>query len=105
MLRKLVMGTVLATLMALPATLTASPAMAQMVCSERDKFLKHLGDGYKEAPVAMGLASNGSVLEVLASGKGTWTIILTMPNGTSCVVASGEAWEQVKEKIALGPKA
>ena len=31
----------------------ASPATAQMVCSERDKFLKHLGDGYSEAPIAM----------------------------------------------------
>ncbi len=98
MLRKLVLATVLTGVM-------ASPAMAQMVCSDRDKFLKHLNDGYSEAPVAMGLASNGSVLEVLASGKGTWTIILTMPDGQSCVVASGEAWEQLKEKMAQGPKA
>ncbi len=82
----------------------ASPAVAQMVCSERAKFLKHLGDGYSEAPIAMGLASNGTVLEVLASNKGSWTIILTKPDGMSCVVASGEAWEQVEQHLALGPQ-
>ena len=38
------------------------PAMAQAVCSERGKFLERLATGYEESPVAMGLASNGSVL-------------------------------------------
>jgi len=80
----------------------AGPAMAQTVCSDRAKFLDHLARGYQEAPAAMGLASNGAVLEVLTSESGTWTIILTMPTGTSCVVASGEAWEKV-EKIAMVP--
>ena len=96
MLRRIILASVVA------GTL-ASPATAQMVCSERDKFLKHLGEGYSEAPVAMGLASNGTVLEVLASTKGTWTIILTKPNGLSCVVASGEAWEKIEQHLALGP--
>lgn len=86
------------------AVFVATPAMAQTVCSKRDTFLKHLGEGYAEAPVAMGLASNGSVLEVLASDKGTWTIILTMPDGRSCVVASGEAWEEIENKVAFGPQ-
>ena len=71
------------------------PAMAQVVCSERGKFLERLATGYEESPVAMGLASNGSVLEVLASDGGSWTIIVTTPTGKSCVVASGEAWEEV----------
>ena len=71
------------------------PAMAQVVCSERGKFLERLASGFEETPVAMDLASNGSVLEVLASDDGTWTIIVTTPKGRSCVVASGEAWEDV----------
>ena len=53
---------------------------------------------------ATNLASNGTVLEVLASNKGSWTIILTKPDGMSCVVASGEAWEQVEQHLALGPQ-
>ncbi len=93
--------TILATLAVL---MMASTATAQTMCSKRSKFIDSLAEGYAESPVAMGLVSNGSVLEVLASENGTWTIIVTMPNGLSCVVASGEAWEDV-ERIALGEPA
>jgi hypothetical protein len=97
MLRKTLLATIL-------ATFATSTAMAQTMCNKRDEFLSTLEKGYSEAPVAMGLVSNGSVLEVLASDNGSWTIIVTLPNGTSCVVASGEAWQD-KEKVALGPAA
>ena len=44
--------------------------------------------------VALGLASNGGIVEVLTSDEGgTLTIIITMPNGVSCMVAAGEYWE------------
>lgn len=79
-----------------------NPAGAQAMCNKRSEFLSTLQEGYSEAPIAMGLVSNGSVLEVLASGNGSWTIIVTMPNGTSCVVASGEAWQDT-DKVAPGP--
>ncbi len=81
------------------------PVMAQVVCSERGKFLERLSKGYEEGPVAMGLAANGSVLEVLASNKGLWTIIVTDPVGKSCVVASGEAWESLPILATGGPSA
>jgi hypothetical protein len=86
------------------ATFATSTATAQTMCNKRDEFLSTLQKGYSEAPVAMGLVSNGSVLEVLASENGSWTIIVTLPNGTSCVVASGEAWQDTN-KVALGPAA
>ena len=81
-----------------------SPAQAQMLCGERNNFLKHLGQNYKEAPTAMGLTSTGKVIEVLTSEKGTWTIIITDPDGKSCLVAAGEAWEAI-ERLALKPNA
>jgi len=74
-----------------------SYAEAQVVCSERGKFLERLANRYHEAPVAMGLASNGSIVEVIASESGeTWTIIVTPPKGKSCVVASGTFWERME---------
>ncbi len=85
-------------------TALALPASAQSVCGERNKFLNHLSSGYSEAPVAMGLVSNGSILEVLASKDGSWTIIVTRPDGMSCVVAAGEAWEDMPQ-LAMGPAA
>jgi hypothetical protein len=75
-------------------------ASAQTLCSARSNFLKHLGASHAEAPSAMGLTSSGKVVEILTSEKGTWTIIVTNPDGVSCVVAAGDAWENV-ERIAL----
>lgn len=77
-------------------------ASAQMLCKERSEVIAKLSAGYMEAPVAMGLASNGALIEVLSSARNgeTWTILLTQPNGISCVMATGESWQPV-ERIAL----
>jgi hypothetical protein len=82
------------------------PAMAagSMACSKRDDVLSQLGSKYKEAPSAVGLANNGGLIEVLTSDDGsTWTIIVSMPNGTSCLLAAGENWQPV-ERVAQGPQ-
>ena len=71
----------------------ASVAHGHIMCAERSRVLTDFGAKYKEGPVAMGLASNGTVLEVLTSVKGSWTIIVTGPTGKTCIVASGEAWQ------------
>jgi len=76
---------------------------AQSACFERTALLKYLSGKFKEAPVAAGLAANGSVLELFSSPDGeTWTIVLTHPNGASCVMASGENWS--KNTKAQKPK-
>ena len=87
---------------ALIAAFLASPAMAQSVCGDRGDFLSHLSHNYAEAPVAMGLVSNGTILEVLVSKNGSWTVIVTRPDGTSCLLAAGEAWEELPT-LAAGP--
>ncbi len=87
-------------LLVLPLSL---PAKAQNICTARTEVQGHLDSKYSEAPVAMGLANNGGVIEVLSSGSGTtWTIIITMPNGVSCLLAAGESWESLP-LITAGP--
>ena len=69
----------------------------QQLCNKRSEVLKNLSANYKEAPTALGMASNGGVLEVMTSKDGnTWTILITKPDGTSCLVAMGNSWESVK---------
>lgn len=80
-------------------------ADAQMLCKERSEVLAQLSTGYKEAPTAMGLASNGALIEVLTSsddGK-TFTIIITRTNGVSCVMATGEDWMNVTVAMSTDP--
>lgn len=73
-------------------------ASAQSACFERAALMKHLSGKFEEAPVAAGLAANGSVLELFSSPDGvTWTIVLTQPNGATCVMASGESWMGMKK--------
>ncbi len=87
---------VLAPLTTVSGAMWHSPSHAATVCSTRTNFLDELSSQHRENPIAMGLAANGSVLEVLASKDGTWTILITSPNGTSCVVAVGDSWEALK---------
>ena len=71
-------------------TIVASTAFAAPQCNDRDNVLDLLKNQYSEAPVAIGVANNGGLVEVLSTGDGdTWSIIITTPNGMSCLVAAG----------------
>ena len=85
--------------------LVASSAMAQPQCNERDNVLELLAKKYQETPIAAGVTNTGGLVEVLTDTKGgTWTIIVTTPQGMSCLVAAGEGWRTM-EQIALDPEA
>lgn len=69
-------------------------------CGARKTVLDYLSTKYEEKPVAMGIAANGSLIEVLSSSKGsTFTIIITVPDGKTCMVAAGEGWEDLIAQV------
>lgn len=73
--------------------LVSSPAFAQSNCAPRDQVVKNLSEKYGEYRAAGGLTSNNMVYEVWLSEKTrTWTIVRTMANGMSCIMASGANW-------------
>lgn len=87
----LILGCVLA--------LTSTNVLAQSAsqqCAERKEVVRFLGEKFHENPVSFGVTENGMLLEVFTtaygSGEATWTIIMSMPNGISCLVASGNNW-------------
>ncbi len=81
----------------------APPASADELCGTRAANLKHLGGQYLEQPVAAGIALNGGYVELLSSRAGvTWTIVITKPDGSTCVVVAGEDWEDTPR--VLGTK-
>ena len=90
----------LALAIAIPATAIAAPAP----CGQRKDLLAQLVERYHEAPVAVGLANNGALVEVLTSDDGsTWTILITRANGISCLVAAGESWQKLETVAADDP--
>ena len=65
-------------------------------CADRETVVERLNSGYGETRQSIGLAPNNSVVEVFASLEtGTWTITVTNPTGLTCLVASGNSWEDL----------
>ena len=64
-------------------------------CIERSRLIAQLHDVFGEQVIGRGLANGGFVFEILAGQSGSWTLIATTPQGMSCFVAAGEAWEPV----------
>jgi hypothetical protein len=51
--------------------------------------------------VGRGLAGPETMMEIYASTEtGTWTVTMTMANGTMCMVASGQGYEAVLPRPA-----
>ena len=94
-----------ATLLTLALLFGANAARAEPACASHEAVRKQLEQRYAEAPIAMGLANSGNLLQVFAAEDGvSWTVVLTQPDGTSCIAASGRYWQTVTAK-ALGPEA
>lgn len=81
----------------------AQNAQAQQAsCADRSMVVERLQDRFGESRQSVGLGRNNAVVEVFASATtGTWTIIVTMPTGMTCLVASGESWEEVAEQMPI----
>ncbi len=70
-------------------------AEAATPCAARDQMLAQFAEKYNESSVALGLDADGRLVVVLASDRGTWSIPLTVPDGQSCIVATGENWRAI----------
>jgi hypothetical protein len=76
------------------ATAKAAPAAGEICVSDYKQLAAKLEASYAEVPVSAGLRQDGNLVSVFASTTtGTWTMVMTRPEGMSCVVAVGEAWQ------------
>ncbi len=69
-------------------------------CAPRADVIQRLAETYGETRRGIGVARQGAVMEVFASeGTGSWTIVVTLPDGTSCLIASGQGYEALAEGL------
>ena len=66
-------------------------------CGERSGIIEMLNEKYDESQTAIGLSSEGHLIEVFAAPSGTWTMLVTYPVGLTCVVKSGLGWQQIDQ--------
>ncbi len=89
----------LALVTALLTTAAAAEPMSQAVqapCKPWKEVAQYLGEHYSEHPVAVGLQSDGSLLQVYAApNASTWTLVRMQPDGMACLVSAGKAWEKL----------
>ena len=82
----------------------AAPASARSICAPHDQMVELLNRQFSEQPAAIGISGNGQLLEVFTAGDGsTWTIVMTTPQGVSCVVSDGLNWD-ARQRVAMGPQ-
>ncbi|SCZ72518.1 hypothetical protein SAMN04488118_11478 [Epibacterium ulvae] len=85
---------------------TAPPAWA-MNCADRSVVIERLQSKFSETLTVGGLQNNrqaSSLVEIWSSGEtGTFTILVTRPNGISCVVAAGtDFFEALPDTTPIG---
>lgn len=94
-------------LAAVAATSTSIPyAEAQTVpCGPRESIVQALDGKYEERRIGAGLQPGRGVVEVYASESGSWTLLLTLPNGAACILGAGEAWadDPLEAEVAGDP--
>ena len=76
-------------------------------CAARGEIVERLVAQFGEVRQSIGIGANNAMMEMFAApATGTWTILVTLPNGMTCLVASGESWERLAEELpALGDDA
>ena len=81
------------------AVLGATPAKTQphlKHCGKRDDVVKLLDSKYQEQLTGFGVAGQSNIVEVYVSKNGSFTILATTTDGTTCIIAAGQSWEKVK---------
>lgn len=76
-------------------TCQAEAQPRQPQCGPRAKLIEFLGRKYQESKIGQGLIGEVAIGELYVSPKGSWTFVLSNPQGISCIRASGHDWQEV----------
>lgn len=87
----MIRGAALAITAACMAAFLCAPAWTHEIpCSQREKIVSQLQNKYREAVIMRGIVS-GSMMELFYSpSRRSWTVLVTRPDGTSCLILGGE---------------
>lgn len=86
------------------AAALATPTVAGAAgnCASRAEIVGALAAKYGESRRAAGLETAANLVEVWASdATGSWTILVTRPDGIACIAASGGDWLEYEAKVPV----
>ncbi len=85
------------------SAMAAAPASAHHVCKEYGQMSDALKSLYGERMVSSAKKEKDRRLEFWVSKKGTWSLVLVLPNGRSCLKSSGPHPFTEKLRVAENP--
>lgn len=85
------------------SSVTVGHAQGQACMSiPRDALVESLKSKHKEQAVGVGIGNQGQhIVELFASKRGSFTLIIGFPDGRACMIASGAQWHAIKPDLAL----
>lgn len=89
---------------AIAVSLFAAEAHSQnrAACAPRDTVVQRLSDKFGESRRSIGIGNNNTLIELFASDdSGSWTITATNTAGTTCLIASGQAFETLTDPVPV----
>lgn len=69
-------------------------------CGKHKDVVAFLGTKFKETRKGMGLINAGQMMELYISDAGSWTVLITRPDGVTCFGPVGKNWTGIRSKSA-----
>lgn len=84
---------------------TIQPAQAMMACGERTIIVDRLAAKFDEHRASLMIDNQGNLVEIFSNRvTGSWTLLITRPGGSTCVVSSGQDYTSTLASRATGPQ-
>ena len=80
------------------ASIAIAPRAIAAPCGPRDEMVRQLTTDMRQEHMAIGLTQSGTLAELFVSAEGnSWTLIVSSPQGFSCIIAAGHDWIERKD--------
>ncbi len=78
-----------------PLWVEEARASRHLPCADYAQIVRLLAERYGEQPAALGLQTNGWLLQLFVSKEQrSWTMVSVSPEGIGCVLAAGRDWRR-----------
>jgi len=82
--------------------LSTLSAHAQLVCGGHSDVVAGLAQAFQQRQIGYGVVGQAAIVEVYVSASGAWTMLITDVRGRSCILATGEGWENTLAVATMG---
>ncbi len=86
----------LALTLAFAAPAAAGSPIAEVVCAPRADMEARLEREFRSTLTGSGLRDADAMLQVWTDDSGRWTLVQRYASGRSCILAMGEAWQDMR---------